>query len=150
MDFVGNLLGEDIDGDVDFGADFQHGKEMMLSLRGAWKSQLVRQKAEIDRASGDLLEGLKGLWFGLSQKPKLVGCHKGGWCWASKCKPKIQPMSQPKSPEIGAASPKAVLVPAALLEVGFGKMGICRLAQLCFLLGQRLLCSQPRFRQRLF
>lgn len=48
MDFVGNLLGEDIDGDVDFGADFQHGKEMMLSLRGAWKSQLVRRKAEID------------------------------------------------------------------------------------------------------
>jgi len=32
---------------------------------------------------------LKGFRLGLSQKPKLVGCHKGGWCWASKCKSKI-------------------------------------------------------------
>jgi hypothetical protein len=117
MDFIANPLGEDIDGDADFGADFQHGKEMMRSLCGAWKSQLMRWKAEIDPALGDLLEGLKGFWFGISQKTKLVGCHNGGWHWASKCKPKIQPMSQPKSPEIGATSPKAILILATSLEV---------------------------------
>ena len=45
-------------------------------------------------------------------------------CWASKCKPKIQPMSQPKSPEIGAASPKAILILAASLEVALLPMNV--------------------------
>lgn len=106
--FLGNPLGNDPsdaqqwssalgnnvcpDGDADFGVDIQHGKEMILSLLGAWKSHLVRPKAEIGRVLGDLLEGLKGFGFGfgLSQMLKHVGRHKGGWRWASKSKPKIQ------------------------------------------------------------
>jgi hypothetical protein len=58
---------------------------MMISLLGVWKSQLVRLKAVIDQALGVLLEGLKGFWLGLSQKPKLVARHKGGWvAWGLK------------------------------------------------------------------
>jgi hypothetical protein len=60
---------------------------------------------------------LKGFGLGLSQKPKHVGRHKGGWCWASKCKPKIQPKSQPKPPKIGVTSPKVVLVLTASPKV---------------------------------
>lgn len=54
--------------------DANIGKEMMISLLGAWKIQLVRLKVEIDQALGDLLEGLNGfgLWISKSQA-----------CWAS-------------------------------------------------------------------
>jgi hypothetical protein len=45
-------------------------------------------------ALGDILEGLKV--FGLIQKPKLAGRHKGKiLCWASKRKPKYQSKIQP-------------------------------------------------------
>jgi len=86
---------------------------MMGSLLGAWKSQLVRLKEEIDQALGDFLEGLKGFGLALSEKPKLVGRHKGEWHWDSKRKSKIQP----KSPKIRVASPEVVLVLAASSKV---------------------------------
>jgi hypothetical protein len=89
----------------------------MISLLGAWKSQLVSLKAEIDQALGDLPEGFKGFGLGLSQNPKLVWHHKGGWRWASMCKSKIQPKSRSKSHKIGLASRDVVLVLAALSKV---------------------------------
>lgn len=61
----------------------------------------------------DLLEGLKGFGLALSEKPKLVGRHKGEWHWDSKRKSKIQP----KSPKIRVASPEVVLVPTASSKV---------------------------------
>lgn len=45
----------------------KQGKKMMQSLLWAWKGQLVKIKAEMDRALGDVSEGLKD--FGLSYKP---------------------------------------------------------------------------------
>jgi hypothetical protein len=81
-----NLLGKDLsnaqqmpiargndacpDGVTEKGVNLQQGKEMILTLLGAWKSQLERLQEEIGRALGDILEGLKV--FGLYRSPSLL------------------------------------------------------------------------------
>jgi hypothetical protein len=127
-----------------FGQIFCRERRYCFSPWGVDKSA---REVEIGWALGDILEGLKGFGFGPSLKPKLVGRHKGGWCWASKRKTKFQHKSQPKSTLSGVVSSE-VAVLLTNVSVVVRQDGLLLACSIVSPL-QRLFCSQPSHRWRL-